>query len=255
MGSHDGRQHHAGPHMKHKINLAMPVYGSVFRAEFTRSLYTALTDKRLADLSFVFSEIDYSDLAVSRNYLLSNFFFNKKDCSHILMVDSDMGFSPDLIPAMLALSKPVVGVLYPKRIIDLQKLHSLSDLPFEKALARSLEFVGAIHETRQTSGSFVRMDWCGGGILLISRACVEQMIAKLPEIMDQTDFLAHPFAPRFKAFLTPFDKIKASQKELSEDLSFCHRWTEQCEGEIWACYDRKISHVGSLTVVAAYSDL
>jgi hypothetical protein len=241
--------------VKHKINLAMPAYGSTFRSNLTRSLLVTLTDKRLSTCTFTFSEVDYSDISVSRNYLLTNFFYNKRDCSHILMVDSDMGFPPDLVPAMMALDKPVVGTIYPKRTLDLRKLHALSSMPFEKALARSVEFVGSIREPKQVSGGFVRMVSCGAGVLLISRGCVEKMISALPEIVDSARFRSYPFASRFERFLTPFNRITTERAELSEDVSFCHRWVEKCAGEIWACFDRKVSHAGNMTITIAYSDL
>jgi hypothetical protein len=31
---------------------------------------------------------------------------------------------------------------------------------------------------------------------------------------------------------------------LSEDLSFCHRWTTACRGRIWCKIDHEIGHVG-----------
>jgi hypothetical protein len=240
--------------MKARINVAMPVYGSQFTSAFMRSMFPLLLGGS-RQVGFSFSEIDYSDIVVSRNYLISNFYFNKKDCSHILMVDCDMGFPAELVGAMLAFDKPVVGVIYPKRQVDLRKLHAQADMPFERALARSLDFVGSIRQPRTISGSFMRMDWCGAGILLISRQCVDAMVASLPEIVDDGTFRSYAFGPRFKSFLTPFDKIRTNAAELPEDKAFCSRWVEGCGGEIWACCDRKISHVGTLTVSAAYSDL
>ncbi|MER9306441.1 ANP1/MMN9/VAN1 family protein [Mesorhizobium sp. M0293] len=238
-----------------KINLALPVYGAAYKSVFVRSLFAALTHNSLSSYAFTLSEIEYTDIPFSRNYLLTNFYYNKPDCSHILMIDSDMGFSPDLIAAMLALDKPVVGTLYPRRRIDLRKLHSLSTLPFDKALARSLEFVGTIIEPRQEMGGFVRVSLCGTGIFLVSRDCVTRIIEKLPETVNRSRYRNNKYAPQFKSFLTPFSKIVTPDVDLPTDFSFCHRWAQQCGGEIWASYDRKVAHAGDLTVSAAYSDL
>ena len=237
-----------------RVNIAMPTYGSSVRSELMRSFYPLMTGGGIAGCSFAFSEMDYSDIEVSRNYLLSNFYYNKKDCTHLLMVDSDMGFGLDMVRDMIAFDKPVVGALSPRRSIDLRKLHANAGLPYERALARSIEFVGAIREPRSISGSFIRMEACGAGILLITRACVDRMIECLPDIVDETGFKTYAFAHRFERFLTPFDKIRARTGQISEDFAFCRRWVDGCDGEIWACHDRKISHVGSLTVTASYSD-
>ncbi|TPL88510.1 hypothetical protein [Mesorhizobium sp. B2-3-12] len=238
-----------------KINLALPVYGAAYKSVFVRSLFAALTHKSLSSYAFTLSEIEYTDIPFSRNYLLTNFYYNKPDCSHILMIDSDMGFSPDLIAAMLALEKPVVGTLYPRRLVDLRKLHSLSKLPFEKAFARSLEFVGTIIEPRQEMRGFVRVSLCGTGVFLVSRDCVTEIIEKLPETVNRSRYKNNKYTAQFDSFLTPFSKIVTPDVDLPTDFSFCHRWAQQCGGEIWACFDRKVAHAGDLTVSAAYSEL
>jgi hypothetical protein len=170
------------------------------------------------------------------------------------MIDCDMGFPPDLVPAMLALDKPVVGAIYPRRGLDLRKLHSLSDMPFEKAMAMAVDFIGTPYEPRQVLGGFMRMQICGAGVLLISRACVERMIEAIPDIVDTARFRSYPFAPMFTSYLTAFDRIETPAAALSEDVSFCRRWVEQCGGEIWASFDRRIDHVVQLTLSAALSD-
>ncbi|MGX5828485.1 hypothetical protein [Mesorhizobium sp. 43Arga] len=238
-----------------KINLALPVYGAAYKSVFVRSLFAALTHKSLSSYTFTLSEIEYTDIPFSRNYLLTNFYYNKPDCSHILMIDSDMGFSPDLIAAMLALKKPVVGTLYPRRLVDLRKLHSLSQLPFDKAFARSLEFVGTVIEPRQEMNGFVRVSLCGTGIFLVSRDCVTKIIEKLPETVNRSRYKNNKYTAQFESFLTPFSKIVTPDVDLPTDFSFCHRWAHQCDGEIWASYDRKVAHAGDLTVSAAYSEL
>ncbi|TPK10470.1 hypothetical protein [Mesorhizobium sp. B2-5-7] len=241
--------------MPTKINLALPVYGAAYKSVFVRSLFAALTHKGLSSYAFTLSEIEYTDIPFSRNYLLTNFYYNKPDCSHMLMIDSDMGFSPDLIAAMLALEKPVVGTLYPRRLIDLRKLHSLSKLPFQKAFARSLEFVGTIIEPRQEMSGFVRVSLCGTGVFLVSRDCVTEIIEKLPETVNRSRYKNNKYTAQFDSFLTPFSKIVTPDVDLPTDFSFCHRWAQQCGGEIWASFDRKVAHAGDMTVSAAYSEL
>ena len=53
------------------------------------------------------------------------------------------------------------------------------------------------------------MEWCGAGILLISRECVDAMVAALPEIVDDRfPFLS--FGPRFRKVS---DAIRQDQDE------------------------------------------
>jgi hypothetical protein len=109
------------------------------------------------------STISYVDANDARNYLLT-LWYNKTDASHLLFVDADMGFGPQLIFDMVALDKPITGVIYPKRQIDLQRLATLAaegEKP-ERAIAAMLKTLPAINDTspRKTSplaGGFDRL--------------------------------------------------------------------------------------------------
>ena len=235
-----------------KINIATPSYGSSYSGNYVRSLYSLLTASSHSGVEFSFSDVDFADIAVSRNYLVSNFFYNKKDCDYILMIDDDMGFNGNLIYKMIELDKEVVGVIAPRRKIDLQKLHSLSGVEFEKAFAKSCSFIG---KTLSDCGNgFFEVDSCGAGILLISRQCIETMVDQCPEIVDQYRYKKFPFASRFSQFITPFNKVQLEKTEFSEDLSFCYRWKKLCGGKIYANGAEKVQHVSELVIESRYTD-
>jgi hypothetical protein len=236
------------------VHIATPAYGSSFTAEYVQSLFRLLSARPKRPVEYRFGYIDYADIVTARNYLISDFFFNHPDRTHLLFLDDDMGFEPGLIEEMIALNEPLVGTIYPKRRVDLKKLHAAKDLPFEKALARSVDFIGEVRKPMEGKGSFISVNHCGTGIMLISRACIEAMIAKLPELVDTKRVKGLPFAEKFPQFITPFDKIRTGDAEFSEDFSFCRRWVVDCGGRIWAHMNRSIRHAGSLIVDAKYSD-
>jgi len=235
-----------------KINIATPSYGSTYSAEYVRSFYRLMSTAYQRNVVFTFTDVDYADIVVSRNYLISNFYYLQKDCSHILFLDDDMGFSETLIYDMIATNNPVVGVVYPKRAIDLKRLHSMSNLPFDEAFANSCEFIGKPIKTN-TNLQFNEVDQCGTGIFLISRKCIDEMIARCPEIVDRKRFKRMPFGKKFKEFITPFEKVYFEDRELSEDFSFCYRWTKKCKGKIIASIDSEVAHVGQLIVKTKYA--
>lgn len=68
-----------------------------------RSFYLLLSEGQRWGARFAFSEINYSDIVASRNFLISNFYYNKPDCDFLLFVDADMGFPPALILEMITL--------------------------------------------------------------------------------------------------------------------------------------------------------
>lgn len=238
-----------------KLNIATPAYGSRYAGAYVRSLYSLLMSSATTGVRFSFSDIDYADVVTARNYLITNFYFKKPDCSHLLFLDDDMGFDAGLIHAMIALGEPVVGAIYPRRAIDLKKLHSLGGLDFEKAYAQACSFIGEPGAHLHPKDlRFAKVQRCGTGILLISREAVRRMIEACPDIVDNLRFRKLSFGSKFEQFLTPFDKVKLDDAELSEDFSFCHRWTTECKGSIYASIGADIEHVGELTVKAKFSD-
>lgn len=236
------------------VHIATPAYGGSFSAEYVQSLFRLMMAKPKRPVEYRFGYIDYADIVTARNYLVSDFYFNHPERTHLLFLDDDMGFDPQLIEEMIALNEPLVGAIYPKRRIDLKKLHEAGNLPFEKALARSVEFIGELRKPMEGKGSFVSVNHCGTGTMLISRGCIDTMVRKLPHLVDGKRLKGMPFADKFKQFITPFDKIKTDDAEWSEDFSFCRRWVVECGGKIWAHMNRNIRHVGQMTVDTKYSD-
>lgn len=237
------------------IAIATPAYKGEFSTAYVRSLFMLLTAAPAMGLRFSFSDIDYSDIVTSRNYLLSNFFYNMTNCSHLLFIDADMGYPSKLIGEMVALQEDVVGVVYPKRSIDLEKLHGLYADPFAKAYAKACSFIGSPKQPHPRNPGFRKVDACGTGILLISRECITLMLERCPSILDIRRFKRMPWGAKFSSFLTPFNKIELEDREFSEDLSFCRRWTEDCSGTIYANITHDIEHVGITTIKTSQANL
>lgn len=238
-----------------KINVATPCYGGTYATSYVISIINLLTSWRKVDIGYSFSEVDTSDIELSRNILISNFYFNKPDCTHILFIDDDMGFNSSMINRMIALNKDVVGVIAPKRQIDLRKLHAEKEADFATALARSVSFALNPAKEKKAKDGFIEVNSCGTGILLISRECITKMADCCPEIIDRGTYKKVPVAGDFEVFLTPFKKMTAESKSLSEDFSFCYRWVNQCNGKIFANIDSNIKHVGTHVVESRYQDL
>ena len=264
------------------IDIATPSYRSQFSAQYVHSLFGVVAKAASRKIHLTYSNFDGAEIVTARNYMISNFYYNKPHCTHLLFIDDDMGFDSRLIFSMIDLKQDVVGVIAPKRSVDLRKLHAAKDLPFEQAYAKALQFIGvpkavrarkSISISAQVSGQpaasppkvvqdklkvqpFMEVESCGAGIMLISRAAIDKMIKACPDVVDTVRFKRHPFiAKDFKEkFLTPFNPISTDKRSMSEDISFCYRWTDKCGGKIFAATDAKILHVGQQIVEGRYSD-
>lgn len=200
-----------------------------------------------------------SFMPFSRNALAS-IVMNDKSYTHLLFVDSDMGFQPSAVMKMIASDKDVVGCLYPKRSMQdtafaaalasgnsLEKARSIS---YDYAAAEQLQKKvveaslgkGAIHAVQDGLVKTLRL---GMGLTLIKRSVFERMAQIIPDLVVQAEYAAHYLSMGLKGdVLQCFSSLTLNKVSLSEDLSFSLRWTRECDGEMWACVDQRISHVG-----------
>ena len=239
-----------------KVEVALPCYQSMYDSTFVFSLLELLTTWARGNVEYSISEVDTADIEFARNLLTTNFYYNRDDCSHILFIDNDMGFSTSLINRMINLNEDVVGVVSPRRRIDLKKLHQEQNRPFAKAIAHSTGFILNRADQDNRKDGFIQVNTCGSGILLISRDCITRMMQCCPDIINTTAYRKKYLAisGSFDTFLTPFNKILTREEHFSEDLSFCYRWVQECKGKIFANIDSPIQHVGRQVVSSRYSD-
>jgi len=241
-----------------KLLIATPAYGDVYYTPYVTSVMNLARamNKRRWDFSFV--TIAYSEIAESRNYLLT-YWFDKTDASHILFIDTDMGFEPELIVDMVALNKPIVGVIYPKRNINFNRVAEFAARgePTNRAVGKAQEYIfRRLPRGTQpkTQDGFLEVEACGTGILLIQRSCIETMLRQIPTLSDtnKNNIRLHKTLDRI---IRTFDVMRdADGNRLSEDYSFCHRWRHSCNGEIWASQSHEIVHVGLHQFRARYID-
>src|SRR5271166_4021295 len=64
--------------------------------------------------SFIFNE---SLITRARNYLTDEFLHRSPESTHLLFIDSDIGFDPKDVITLLALDKDIIGAPYPKKAI------------------------------------------------------------------------------------------------------------------------------------------
>lgn len=238
-----------------KIFIATPAYGGTFYAPCVQSLFKLAVELERRKWSSNLAMISYADIAEGRNVLLTHW-FDKTDASHLLFVDADMGFEPQLIFDMVDFDKPVVGAVYPKRQIDLDRFAKAiaAGKSVEKAEAGAHEFIVQKPSRGTAHKGFMRVDSCGTGILLVQRACIELMLGKMPDIVDNRPPSALSLSKEPGRLIRAFEFLTVEGMRLSEDYSFCYRWREKCGGEVWANISHEITHVGIRHFKARYSD-
>jgi glycosyltransferase involved in cell wall biosynthesis len=188
---------------KRKLFVATPMYGGQCNGMYTRSLcdLTAMCVKYGIELRsyFLFNE---SLITRARNYCVDEFL--RSDAEHLLFIDSDIGFNPQDVIAMMALQEPdspydVIAGPYPKKCITWEKIKHAVDKGAADQNPNVLEdFVGdfvfnpAIEDDRPES-RVIRLDEpasvleTGTGFMMIRRKTFERYVQAYPEIMYRPD--------------------------------------------------------------------
>ncbi len=226
--------------MSHKIFIFVPAFGQMVSATTfltTHALQQVLASKGIGG---GVSTLSFPDIAELRSMAIS-IWYDTLDASHILFVDADMGFSPELVIDMLAFGEPLVGAIYPQRRVPTSWAGS-----------------GTGEVMTERRGGFMKVEGVGMGVTLIHRSVITRMLEMMPEMVDMRLAL-HPAGETLRTagtvrLIRCFDKIDIPNRgQVSEDLSFCMR-AAKCGFTTWAAINHRISHVGPYDYAARYLD-
>lgn len=223
-----------------KIYIALPAYNMAVTSLCAQSLFAL--GQRLMAMGILGGIVTLSiaDIVEARNVFLS-LFFDKTDATHILFIDADMQFSPDMIADMILFDMPLVGAIYPAKILPPVFVgRPLGDPPYEVV------------------NGFMKVDGVGGGLMLVRRDCVEIMDKAYPELTESVNrgFITHPIikGAGLERVICAFKPIVHEGFRRSEDLSFCFRWRNLGQ-DIWANVAYDIGHTGPHTYASRFLEV
>ncbi len=250
------------------LMIAMPTMGSV-KTQSVMSLVDLATALHAENIRHSLKFYQFSDIVMSRNYLLSAFFSDQR-FSHLLFLDSDIIYRPETILRMLAFGADFTVGTYPQKHFDLDRLRQLverqAELPdgekagMDRLLSESWTynhqmggFDGRTWEPRAKDG-FMTVPACGAGLMLLSRRVADRMVetgAALPKTAmnrQQGDI-----ALQFHDFFGHLDS-QGGTYMYGEDQSFAKRWTDIVGDDIWLDTRSVVGHVGDHVFAGRYSD-
>jgi len=181
----------------------------------------------------------------ARNSIVSQF-LGRPDLTHLLFVDSDIGFDPTVVPRYINANKDVVAGIYPIKGLKVEKLRSL---PKDRSLASTFHYATKLIDVEVADADgLMRAEYAATGFMLIRRNVFEQMIAAYPELHYEYSFTgdrtatAADLANLYAFFDTSLDQ--ESKEYLPEDYTFCRRW-RALGGEMWVDANSRFTHVGT----------
>ena len=167
-----------------------------------------------------------ADLSLARSKIFGNFL--RSEHTHLMCIDSDMGFHYDDVVRLLLMKKDFVGAAGPKKTSKLEfAANNCSDDGSELFP----------HETDPDTG-LVSCTEVGAAFVLISKHCAEVMADFYQDLIFDGDGDVKEYA-----IYDPMIVGTTKKRRLSEDFAFCHRW-RALGGKIWLLPDVHLTHAG-----------
>jgi hypothetical protein len=195
------------------IFIGTPAHDNRWHSKFGTSLITlfdaVLTLPKEQRFGITTSTVAGGGVAKARNNIAWEF-LTKTKASHLIFVDSDIGFLPGDIMRLINHDLPIVGGLYTHKRADLQ--WSARAIPGEEL---------------DPETGFQRVAAIGTGFLCVKREVFEKMIEQYPEIAYVEDWedgrgnTRHDF---FSVGVVKDPELNIEQPTyLTEDWYFCYR--------------------------------
>ena len=251
-----------------KLFVATPMYGGQCAGMFAKSTadLSAMCTSYGIPLQFYYL-FNESLITRARNYCVDEFM--RSEAEHLMFIDSDIGFNPQDVIALMALQAQepekyeIIGGPYPKKCISWEKIKLAVDKGIADEDANILDkFVGDyVFNPKNGSGSIpiaepVEVLEIGTGFMMITKNALKKFMETYPEYMYRPDHVrtaqfdgSREIMMFFQAEVDP-----ASKRYLSEDYWFCQK-AQNAGIKTWFCPWMQLNHVGSYIFGGSLADL
>jgi hypothetical protein len=233
-----------------KILIATPMYGGQCAGFYTQSLLNLPATLKEAGIESMFTFMFNESLITRARNALANAFL-KSDCTHLMFIDSDIGFNPADIVKMVQADKKVIGGIYPKKEINWNTVKQAMDNGVENNMLKYFTGSFVVNLVNYATEVTVPVDQpveimnAGTGYLLIKREVFTELEPHVPHYFNDVHDLGNTMQARDKIheyFATSIEE--ETGRLLSEDYHFCAIY-RKIGGQIWAAPWAVLTHVGT----------
>lgn len=213
------------------IMVGIPCYGGLMHETTFLSMREAEAHCRDLGIPFNIATVRNESLVQRARNTIAAIFLHST-CSHLVFVDSDIGFDGRALVRLLAHDRDVVGGVYRKKRLD---AHDFAVTYAERD--------GKARRDPETGA--VECAYLATGFLCIKRHVLERMIEAFPRSRYRApQWKGEADRPQWHHNLFDCWVEPTSEELLSEDYAFCARWRAM-GGEVWADPYIKLRHSGT----------
>lgn len=233
----------------HSLVIGTPCSGGQLSWLYAASLLKLqqVCTQRNVSLGFLLQSGD-ALITRARQTIVSHF-LETLEATHLLFIDADIGFEPEQVFRLLEFNQDFTAAAYPIKKINWNLIPAAIQAGRAPLESATLSYVVDVDpgERLITRNGFVKARYAGTGFMMIRRSALLAMIEHYPELRYTREhkaddpLLDSPW--RSALFNCLIDQSTGTY--LSEDYSFCRRWTDM-GGEIWVDYKSRLNHVGPM---------
>lgn len=250
------------------LMVATPMYGGQCAGMFARSIadLSALCTQYGIPLQmyFLFNE---SLITRARNYCCDEFM--RSSSNHLMFIDSDIGFNPQDIIAMMSLQvqEPekydIIGGPYPKKCISWEKIKHAVDKGVADENPNVLEkFVGDyVFNPKGGQQQIQISEPCevleiGTGFMMVTKEAMQKFADSYPQYNYKPDHVRTEHFDGSREIMMYFqaEVDPKTKRYLSEDYWFCQK-AQEIGLKTWFCPWMKLQHVGTYIFGGSLADL
>jgi len=254
---------------KRSILLATPMYGGQCHGMYAKSCADLAKLCALYEIELKFYYMFNESLITrARNYCADEFM--RGDYTHMMFIDSDIGFDPHDVISLLAMMDPdaedkkeIMCGPYPKKAIAWEKIKRAVEKGYADDNPNNLEkFVGDyVFNPADGSGEInigtpASVLEGGTGFMMIQRSAFEKFEKAYPDYSYLPDHVrtknfdgSREIMMYFQALIDP-----GTKRYLSEDYMFC-QYMRDIDVATWLCPWMKLKHTGTYTFGGSLADL
>jgi hypothetical protein len=253
---------------ENKLFIATPMYGGMCAGMFAKSTadLSALCTSYGIPLQFYYL-FNESLITRARNYCVDEFM--RSECEHLMFIDSDIGFNPQDVLALMALQAQepekyqIIGGPYPKKCISWEKIKLAVDKGIADEDPNILDrFVGDYvfnpkgNQNQISINEPVEVLEIGTGFMMIHKSALKKFAEAYSQYNYRPDHVrteafdgSREIMQYFQAEIDP-----KSKRYLSEDYWFCQK-AQEIGLRTWFCPWMKMQHVGTYIFGGSLADL
>ena len=229
------------------VLIGIPMFGGTCYGDFMLSVFNLTKAFEKNNIKYELHLIQNESLITrARNSIVAKFMENH-NFSHLLFLDSDLMFSAESVLEMLAEKKEIVGISYPKKSLNLEKmLHYYNKGERgDNLLVRQtdMNYNLKVYNGNQCKidGNCVEVKDVPTGLMLIDKRALSQIIHKNRDYKYKNNVAGYDDKTTFyDLFRVGVDKDGVY---LSEDYYFCRLATE-CGIKLWLHKNSTVVHIG-----------